>query len=147
MSNTSKNLIVFRSLTLATLCGLVLEFILGMVNALFVQFPGTLVDGNAWAWSMQGSPIISAHVIVGSLLLLLTLLTVVFGFASRRKPAIVWSVAGLILTALAYLSGSAFLSNVAENNYSLLMALAFMGSLMSYSVAFYLTSLPGSLAS
>jgi hypothetical protein len=43
------------------------------------------------------------------------------------------------------MGGSAFLSNVADDNYSFLMALGFMGSMLSYGVAFYLTRLPGSL--
>jgi uncharacterized membrane protein len=145
MKNTSKNLNVFRALTLATLGSLVLEFVLGIYNALFVQFPDTLVDGNGWAWSMKSSPVILAHVILGSLLVLLTVATVIFGFASRSKPAIVWSVAGLVLTILAYMSGSVFLADISQDNYSFLMALGFMGSLLSYAVAFYLTRLPASL--
>ena len=146
MRNTAKPLNVFRWLALATLGSLVLEFILGMYNALFVQFPDTLVNGNGWAWAMKESPVITAHVFLGSLLVLLTVLTIIFGVASRSKPAIVWSVAGLVLTLVAYMSGSAFLANVAGDNYSFLMALGFMGSLLSYGAAFYLTRLPGSLA-
>jgi hypothetical protein len=146
MRNTSKNLKVFRSLTLATLCSLVLEFVLGMYNALYIQFPDTLVNGNGWAWSMKESPIIIAHVFLGTLLVLLTISTVIFGFASRSKPAVIWSVTGLVLTLAAYMSGSIFLANVAEDNYSFLMALGFMGSMLSYGAAFYLTQQYGSLA-
>jgi len=139
MSNTSKNLNVFRALTLATLGSLMLEFVLGMYNALFVQFPDSLVNGNGWAWSMKESPSTSAHVILGTLLVLLTLSAVIFGFASRSKPAITWSVIGLVMTMIAYMSGGIFLSNVAEDNYSFIMALGFMGSVVSYGIAFYLT--------
>ena len=145
MRNTSKSLNIFRSLTLAALCSLVVEFVLGMYNALYVQFPDTLVNGNAWVWSMKDSPIILAHVILGSLLVLLTILTIIFAFASGSKPAILWSIIGLVLTVVAYMSGSAFLSNVAEDNYSFLMALGFIGSLLSYGAAFYLTRQPPSL--
>ena len=141
MRNTSKNMRVFRSLTLATLGSIVLEFVLGMYTALFVEFPDTVVNGNGWAWSMKESPILMVHVLLGSLLVLLTIFTVIFGFASRSKPAIVWSVAGFVLTLVTYTGGSIFLSNVAEDNYSLLMALGFMGSLIAYGEAFYLTHL------
>ena len=141
MRNTSKNIRVFRSLTLATLGSLVLEFVLGMYTALFVEFPDTVVNGNGWAWSMKESPILMVHVLLGSLLVLLTILTVIFGFTSHSKPAIVWSVTGFVLTMVAYMGGSIFLSNVAEDNYSFLMALGFMGSLLAYGVAFYLTRL------
>jgi hypothetical protein len=146
MRNTSKNLNVFRSLTIATLVSLVVEFVLGMYTALFVQFPDSLVNGNAWVWSMKESPIVTAHVSLGSLLVLLTIFTVIFGFASHSKPAMVWSVIGLVMTLLAYASGSVFLSNVAEDNYSFLMALGFLGSLLSYGAGFYLTRPSGSLA-
>jgi len=112
-----------------------------MYTALFVEFPDTLVNGNGWAWSMKESPILMVHVLLGSLLVLLTILTVIFGFTSHSKPAIVWSVTGFVLTMVAYMGGSIFLSNVAEDNYSFLMALGFMGSLLAYGVAFYLTRL------
>jgi hypothetical protein len=117
-----------------------------MYNALYIQFPDTLVNGNGWAWSMKESPIIIAHVFLGTLLVLLTISTVIFGFASRSKPAVIWSVTGLVLTLAAYMSGSIFLANVAEDNYSFLMALGFMGSMLSYGAAFYLTQQYGSLA-
>jgi hypothetical protein len=145
MKNNSNKITVFRSLTLAILGSLVLEFVLGMYNALFVQFPDSLVNGNAWAWSMTDSPVIFAHVMLGSLLVLLTILTLIYAFASRSRPAIVWSLTGLVLTLFAYLSGSIFLTNVAEDNYSFLMALGFIGSIVSYGAAFYLTRLPGPL--
>jgi hypothetical protein len=145
MRNTSKLLNVFRILALATLCSLVLEFVLGMVTALFVQFPATLVNGNGWGWAMKESPIIIAHMALGTLLVLLALASLIFGIASRSKPAIIWSVAGFVLTGLAYMSGSVFLASVAENNYSFLMALGFMGSILSYGAAFYLTRLTHSV--
>ena len=147
MKNASKNINLFRSLTLATLCSLLLEFILGMYTALFVEFPDILVNGNGWAWSMKASPVIMAHVMLGSLLVLLTLATVIFGFVSRSKPAAVWSVTGFLMTMVAYASGSIFLSNVAEDNYSFLMALGFMGALAAYGAAFYLTHPASQVAS
>ena len=139
MRTASKNLNVFRILTLAALCSLVLEFVLGMVTSLFVEFPDSLVNGNGWAWAMSASPIIKAHVILGTLLVLLAISALIFGFVSRSRPAILWSLTGLVLTGLAYVSGSIFLSNVAEDNYSMLMALGFMGSMLAYGIAFYRT--------
>jgi hypothetical protein len=137
MSNTSKKLNIFRLLSLLTLCSLVLEFVLGIYTALFVQFPDTLVNGNGWGWSMAGSPVIIAHVILGSLLFLCAIFAVIFGLTSRDKAAILWSLIGLVMIGLAYFSGSIFLSNVSDNNYSFLMALGFMGALLAYAAAFY----------
>jgi heme A synthase len=139
MKNISRSLKAFRVQTLLILVALVLEFVLGMYTALFVQFPDTLVNGNAWSWSMTESPIIFAHVLLGTLLFLLALSVVVFGFASRNRNAIVSSIAGLVLTGVAYMSGSAFLSNVALDNLSFSMSLGFLGSILAYFAAFYTT--------
>lgn len=129
----------FRTMTLATLGSLVIEFVLGIYTALFVEFPDTLVNGNAWVWSMKDSPIILTHIMVGTLLLVLSLLAVIFAFITRKTPAVVWSVMGLLLTVVAYLAGSIFLGNVEQDAYSFLMAIGFIGSMLSYGVAYYLT--------
>jgi hypothetical protein len=139
MNKTSRFLKTFRFHTLLTLGALALEFVLGMYTALFVEFPDTLVNGEAWGWSMKQSPIIIAHILLGTLLVLMALSTLGFGFASRDKAAIIWSAAGLILIGVAYLGGSVFLSKVTENSYSFIMALGFMGSLLTYGAAFYFT--------
>jgi len=139
MKNTSKFLRTFRLHTLITLVALVFEFILGMYTALFIEFPDTLVDGNGWGWAMKASPIIFAHVILGTLLILLAISTLAFGFASHSKNAIISSAAGLILMLVAYLSGSTFLANVAADNYSFAMALGFLGCMLAYGAAFYFT--------
>ena len=139
MKDTPRSLKFFRVQTVAILVALVLEFVLGMYTALFVQIPDTLADGNAWSWSMQQSPIIAAHVLLGSLLLLLGLSILGFGFASRSRNAMIWSIAGFLLTGVAYLSGGAFLANVSLDNYSFSMALGFLGSLLAYFAALYFT--------
>ena len=65
----------FRSTVLLTLVALLLEFILGIYTNLFVEFPDSLINGNGWVWSMAHSPIIGAHVLLGSLLLAASLLS------------------------------------------------------------------------
>ena len=142
MVDSTKFLQAFRTTSLLTLAALVLEFILGMYAALFVEFPASLVDGQAWGWSMKESPMIIAHMSVGTLLLVLALLALLLGFISHSKAAISWSAAGLILITAAYLSGSIFLTKVTENTYSFTMALGFLGSLLSYGAAFYFTRPP-----
>jgi hypothetical protein len=139
MNSSSKLLRFFRIDTLFTLAALVLEFVLGMYTALFVEFPETLVNGNGWGWSMKESPIIMTHVLLGTLLVILALAALGLGFAARSKAAIAWSITGLVMIAIAYLSGSVFLSNVADDNYSFVMALGFMGSVLAYGAAYYFT--------
>jgi ABC-type sugar transport system permease subunit len=112
MNPSLKLIRAFRITVLFTLIALVLEFILGIYTNLFVEFPDSLVNGNAWQWSMAQSPIIGAHVLIGSLLLAASLLSLGLGLALKNKAAIGSSLAGLAMMGLAYFSGSAFLANI-----------------------------------
>jgi ABC-type sugar transport system permease subunit len=147
MNPPSKLYKAFRFTILLTLIALVLEFILGTYTNLFVEFPDSIVDGNGWAWSMSQSPIIIAHVLLGSLLLAAALLALGLGIALKSKTAIGSSAAGLVMMGLAYLSGGAFLTNIQMDGYSFLMALGFMGSLAAYCAAYYLTRPASQVAS
>jgi hypothetical protein len=145
MNPPSKLLRTFRATVLLTLIALVLEFSLGMYTNLFVQFPDSLVAGNGWKWSMAQSPMIIAHVLLGTLLLATSLLVLGLGIGLKNKTAIGSSAAGLVMIGLAYLSGSAFLANIQVDGYSFSMALGFMGALAAYGAAYYLTR-PGNQA-
>ena len=147
MNQPSKLLRTFRMSVLLTLVVLALEFILGMYTNLFIAFPDGLVNGNAWKWSMAQSPIISAHVLLGTLLLAASLLDLGLGLALKSKTAMLSSVTGLLMMGLAYFSGSAFLTNVQMGGYSFAMALGFIGALAAYSAAYYLTRPAGQIAS
>ena len=142
MKNSTKFSNAFRWTVILTLLALVAEFVLGMYTALFVEFPDTLVEGNAWGWSMSQSPIIMAHILVGTLLVLLALVAAGLGFVSSSRAAFISSILGLLLMGAAYLSGGAFLSNVAQDNLSFSMALTFLGSLLAYFAALYYTREP-----
>ena len=139
MNQSQKYQRPFHLVALLTLVVLVLEYILGMYTALFVEFPDSLVDGNAWTWSMSQSPIIMAHVLLGTLLVIGSLLGLGLGIAAKSKVAISASVVGLVTIMVAYLSGSVFLSNVQSDAYSFSMSLGFLGALLAYGAAYYLT--------
>jgi hypothetical protein len=139
MNPSSKLFRAFRTTVLLTMIALVLEFILGMYTNLFVQFPDSLVNGNGWEWSMAQSPIIMAHVLLGTLLVVASLLTLGLSVALKNKTAIGTSAAGIVMMGLAYLSGSAFLANIQADGYSFSMALGFLGTLAAYVAAYYLT--------
>jgi hypothetical protein len=147
MNPSLKLIRAFRITVLFTLIALVLEFILGIYTNLFVEFPDSLVNGNAWQWSMAQSPIIGAHVLIGSLLLAASLLSLGLGLALKSKAAIGSSLAGLAMMGLAYFSGSAFLANIQVDGYSFAMALGFMGTLVAYGAAYYLTRSASKIAS
>src|SRR5512138_1799203 len=115
MEKTEKRLRTFRLHSLIAIIVLVLEFVLGMYTALFVKFPESLVEGNAWRWSMTHSFMVMSHVILGTVLMIIALATLGFAFAVRKRAAIITSVVALVMVALAYMSGTVFLSNIEED--------------------------------
>jgi uncharacterized membrane protein (DUF485 family) len=129
----------FRLHVLLAIIALVLEFVLGMYTTFFVKFPETLVDGNAWGWSMSHNAIVMAHVLLGTLMLLIALSAIGFASAAKSKTAIITAVVGAVMILVAYLSGSIFLGNIENDNYSFSMALGFLGAMVAYGVAYYLT--------
>jgi hypothetical protein len=139
MIQSSKFYRVFRIHVLLTLLALVLEFIFGMYTNLFVKFPDTLVNGNAWEWSMSHNAIVMAHVALGGLLVLISLSTLGFAIAMKSKAAITTAVTGVVMILVAYLSGSIFLTNIDVDGYSFSMSLGFLGAVVTYGLAFYLT--------
>jgi heme A synthase len=139
MIKSSKYNRAFRLHALLALIALVLEFILGMYTAFFVKFPDTLTDGNAWAWSMSHSAIIMAHILLGTLMVLIALSAVGFAVAAKSKSAIITAVVGVVMILVAYLSGSIFLGNIEVDGYSFSMSLGFLGAMVAYGLGYYLT--------
>jgi len=76
---------------------------------------------------------------VGSALLIVSIVALGLGIAARNRTAIITSAAGLLLMGLAYMSGTIFLADIEKDAYSFSMALGFIGSLVSYGLAVYLT--------
>jgi hypothetical protein len=139
MENNQRFLKTFRLHSIIAIGALALEFIIGMYTALFVEFPETLAKGNAWAWSMSNSSVTMAHIVLGTLLALVSLSALSFGIASRNRAAIAASAAGLATVGLSYMSGAIFLSDISKDAYSFSMALGFLGAMVAYGLALYLT--------
>jgi hypothetical protein len=132
----------FRLHSIIALGALALEFMLGMYTALFVEFPETLAKGNAWAWSMSNSFVTMAHILLGTLLAVVSLSALGFGVAARNRAAIATSALGLATVGLSYMSGAIFLSDIAKDAYSFSMALGFLGAMVAYGLALYFSSRP-----
>jgi len=128
---------LYRWAVVLTLLALVAEFVLGMYTALFVEFPSTLEQGNAWMFAFTNSPVIAAHIYLGTFLILAGLITFALGIAEKRRSAVITSGLGLLLMFAAWWSGGLFLGNVEVNTYSFSMALTFLGSLLSCCAALY----------
>ena len=142
MNQSTKAYRAFRVHVIISLVALVLQFILGMYTTFFVKFPETLINGNAWEWSMSQSAVVMAHVVLGSLMVLIALSTLGFAVAAKSKTAIVTAVIGAAMIFIAYMSGSDFLGNIENDNYSFSMALGFLGAMVTYGLAYYLTRPP-----
>lgn len=117
---------VFRGVLLALLVLLVPQFVLGMVINLDVPFPGTLHGVRAWHWALA-QPVIALHISLGTLLVLLAVVAVGLGSATRRLAPLLWSGLGCVLLLLTWVSGDFFLVEGQQNMRSLTMALGFLG--------------------
>jgi hypothetical protein len=138
MKNIEKRLGAFRLHSLVAIVALALEFLLGMYTALFVPFPESLTEGDAWAWSMSNSAVTIAHVILGTALIIVSISALGFGIAARNRSAIATSALGVVMVGLAYVSGAVFLSDIGKDAYSFAMACGFIGAIIAYGLAFHL---------
>ena len=147
MEKTEKRLRSMRLHALVSIIALTAEFVIGTYAALFAKIPDNLPGGNAWAWSMSKSFVIAGHAVLGTLLALVSLETLVQGIIAKTARAFLPSAAGFVMVCLAWLSGAAFLSNVANDAYSFLMAIGFIGALISYGFAYHLARPSGGTVS
>src|ERR1700730_18632688 len=77
MSQTDTRFGAFRIAFLITLVLLVIQYVLGMISNLEVQLPGNLPGGNAWNWVWSHSLIIQLHIYIGTLLLVVALVSLI----------------------------------------------------------------------
>lgn len=137
MNQTKKRFNMLRGTFLVTLILLVIQYVLGMLTNLFVQFPGSLPGGNAWSWSFTHTFVIPSHIVIGTLLIVMALVALVMSFRTRHVPEILAAVFGLAMIVYAWLSGASFLSNGQQNTASIQMALGFIGAVIAYGVGLY----------
>ena len=130
----------FRRINLALLALLVPQFVLGMITNVYLPFPGKLNPGKAWDFALS-QPVITAHIALGSFIVILSAVAIVIGAISRRPLAVVISVLGFILVLLAWYSGEEFLGDGQSNLPSISMAFAFLAALIVYAVGYYVTGL------
>ena len=110
---------VMIGVTLALLLG---EFLLGMYVNLFVPTP-------------HGQPVLFAHILLGTLLLVVALVTTVVAVAGRRALTAALSAAGLLFLVIAWIGGDKFLSGGGHSVDSYMMAAGFVLAAACYVVA------------
>jgi hypothetical protein len=140
---------LLRTLTIATLVLLILEFILGEITNLFVQIPSThpgtassgspgLLPGLGWSLTQSSLPFLQVHGALGLLLVLLSLVLIGLAIARRSWAWVISSLVGSVGLILAALGGVGFV-NSGEATSSLVMALGFLLALIAYGMVLYLT--------
>lgn len=114
---------------------LAVQFTFGMINNLFVRFPGTIRPDLLWAYARSQLSVVS-HIVVGTLLLVSA---VIFLIRVSGKPYRRWlgsAVVGLIAIVIAIYGGVTFVTTQVDT-YSLVIALGFIIAVLAYSWALH----------
>jgi hypothetical protein len=125
----------FRNHGISMIVLLVIQYILGMITNLFVQFPQTDQRGLLWefAWSQLSE---ASHIILGLLLFVSAVVFVVRAIRHRNRVWTAASVVGLIAILTAIYGGVTFIPSQVDR-YSLIMAFAFIAAFLAYSWGLY----------
>ncbi len=120
----------FKTHALIMIGLLVIQYALGMVSNLFVQFPQT--DQAAQQWEFARTQLSEmAHIALGMLLFLSAILFVIRAIRKHSRRWIISSIIGLLAILTAIVSGSTFISTQVDA-YSLVMSLAFIVTFLAY---------------
>lgn len=116
--------------TLGLIGLLILQFLLGMFAALFVEFPEKANEAQIWKFAGQQVSV-TLHMLLGLLMLLGAIALVIRAIIMKDKNWIWTSVVGLVGVLAADITGILF---IAEQNdiYSYFMAVAFVVALVAY---------------
>ena len=128
--DTSKGQNGLRNYAILMIGLLVIQYVLGMVTNLFMQFPDPSQADQVWAAARSQFPS-AAHMVIGTLLLVSAVIFVINAARKNNRPWIVSSVVGLIGIVVAFYGGVMFTSSQV-NVYSLIMALAFFVAFLAY---------------
>ncbi len=125
----------FRIHGMVTIGLLAVQFVLGMITNLFVQFPATNQEAQQWEFARTQLPLMM-HIALGMLLLLSGIIFLVRAIRARSRIWIISSATGLLGIVTAIISGSMFI-NTQNDPYSLSMALAFILTFLAYGWGLY----------
>lgn len=142
MNQTYTRFRAFHIAFIVTFVLLVIQYVLGMISNLEVQFPDNLPGGNAWGWVWSHSTVIALHIVNGTLLIIVALIAVILSSVARNGVGIITAAIGLTMIVFAWMNGAEFLRYAQQNGFSLYMSLGFIGAFIAYIVGFYLSSLP-----
>src|SRR5258708_5079733 len=107
-----------------------IQYLLGMITNLFVQFPEKANEGQLWQFAWKQIPLV-LHILVVLSLLIGSLTLTIRSFRSRNKTLKIGSAIGLISIFISGYAGSKFIPTQ-NADYSFLMSITFILALMSY---------------
>ena len=116
---------------------LVIQYTLGMLANMFVQFPDSADPGQLWEFA-RTQLTTGAHILVGTALVVGAIGFVILAVRQKIQPWIISSTFGLIAILAAFFGGATFVSTQADA-YSLVMALATILAFLSYGWGLYAT--------
>jgi uncharacterized membrane protein len=119
-----------RTQAIFTIAVLVIQYALGMVSNLFVQFPQTDQPNLLWDYARSQFPTF-AHIVIGMLLLVSAIVFVIRAIRNNHPGWIASSVAGLVGIAIAIYGGVTY-TTIQVDLYSMVMALGFIVAFVAY---------------
>ncbi len=125
----------FKTQGVIMIAFLIVQYILGMITNLFVQFPESATDGQLWvfAWSQISE---ASHIILGLLLFVGALVFLIRAIRAKDRNWIIASAIGLAGIVSAIYGGVSFIPSQVDR-YSLLMSIAFLVAFVGYGWGLY----------
>jgi hypothetical protein len=122
--------LLFKGNVFLILFLLVIQYLLGMLTNLFVQFPQNQNAGQLWefAWKQIS---LASHIVVGISLLVVAVVLVIRAIVKKNKNWIIASTIGLVSIFVAGYAGASFVTNQSAV-YSFAMSFGFIAALLSY---------------
>jgi heme A synthase len=120
----------FRNYGVIMIVLLCVQYVLGMINNLYVQFPEAGTEAQMWefAWKQFS---LASHIILGIILLLASVYLLIRAMRFGTRSWFIPSLIGLFAILVAGFSGAMFIP-AQENLYSLIMSIAFLMAMLSY---------------
>jgi O-antigen/teichoic acid export membrane protein len=110
--------------------GLALQYCLGMITNLFVEFPDTTNENTLWHAAWSHLPL-ALHIILGLFLLIGSVSLLIRSIKQKNKRWTTAALIGFVAILAAMMSGSLFVGSQ-KDVYSLSMALAFIVAVLAY---------------
>ena len=114
---------------------LIVQYILGIVVNLFVQFPDTKKEALLWEFAKSQMPLV-LHMVLGGLLFIGACVFIIRAIRSKNKQWIISASVGLVAILVAIIAGAQFIPTQ-NDSLSFVMALSFIVALVAYAWGIY----------